>query len=859
MASVYRFSRKSKKEESTGKPSKKNNREFSSIVFTDEYEAIPEKNESIPSPLAETENVSAEPSEPDFSQETETELMQTRSFDAAFEEDLSLKQKKEEKASKNDDTQAFDFEAFEALSAEDVDTPLSQELLLALQSAEVDSQKIDAVFNHTKGLVSSQTSQQEYDETTALLMEVFGTESDKKKKKKEAEPEPDPSLVQEAESVLSEEESLSQALEDSVGNTEDYVAIHDTPVESTKEYHATFSIEEALKSISPMEESETIPELADEVRVPDLDDPYSDTYEELEEKHAKRAVLPEEFTEQQEYDEFAEHLRNQNFKTLCTAIWSFFAFLVLFYLESATFSRIFHPEFLKPDSVYGAIFLLVDIQLLLIASLISLSTLAKGAKGLFSGKPNRHTISLLTVLFSVVYAVILLVCGAKEYPLFGCVAAFFLFMDAIAGFLDAKRIHRTFRICGRQGEKLVASELGGESPEAEAFRDQLSGEPKFYSVHKADFIDGFFRNSRLPAKAERSFALTLLLSLLFSVGFAVFSYLKEPELVLTSSRFMTMAVMTMPLSAIFTISFPFSHLSRKAEKRDSAIISVAAAEQYSAADVVSFNDKEIFPPKSVKVTTIRTYGQTRIDKAILYAAMIFQKLGGPLSLVFKKTVSGVYSEISQDFDFLEITADGMCAKIDGKEIFVGNKNYLLSYDFGYTKDQMDDGFEARSGKIMYMVIGSELAAKFYVRYSISKRFKKTILALFKCGICPAVKTCDPNIDSDLFRTLLQNDRIPAGIIKTCEAMKDAPVKERSESGIVCTSTIANLLHTFSLCDSLRHLTRTGVVVKILSLLLGAGIVFFLYFIENLTKVSGLFVLIYQILWMIPVILPSLSE
>jgi len=239
--------------------------------------------------------------------------------------------------------------------------------------------------------------------------------------------------------------------------------------------------------------------------------------------------------------------------------------------------------------------------------------------------------------------------------------------------------------------------------------------------------------------------------------------------------------------------------------------------------------------------------------------MIFQKLGGPLSLVFKKTVSGVYSEISQDFDFLEITADGMCAKIDGKEIFVGNKNYLLSYDFGYTKDQMDDGFEARSGKIMYMVIGSELAAKFYVRYSISKRFKKTILALFKCGICPAVKTCDPNIDSDLFRTLLQNDRIPAGIIKTCEAMKDAPVKERSESGIVCTSTIANLLHTFSLCDSLRHLTRTGVVVKILSLLLGAGIVFFLYFIENLTKVSGLFVLIYQILWMIPVILPSLSE
>ena len=239
--------------------------------------------------------------------------------------------------------------------------------------------------------------------------------------------------------------------------------------------------------------------------------------------------------------------------------------------------------------------------------------------------------------------------------------------------------------------------------------------------------------------------------------------------------------------------------------------------------------------------------------------MIFQKLGGPLSLVFKKTISGVYSEIPEDFDFLEITADGMCAKIEGKDVFVGNKNYLLSYDFGYAKDEMDRGFEARSGKIMYMVIGSELAAKFYIRYSISTRFKKTILSLFKAGICPAVKTCDPNIDSDLFRALLQNDKIPAGIIKTCDAMKDAPVAEHSNSGVVCTTSIANLLHTFSLCSSLKQLARLNAVIKLLALLIGAGVVLFLYLIGDMEKISGLFAVIYQLLWLIPVIIPSLSE
>ena len=172
---------------------------------------------------------------------------------------------------------------------------------------------------------------------------------------------------------------------------------------------------------------------------------------------------------------------------------------------------------------------------------------------------------------------------------------------------------------------------------------------------------------------------------------------------------------------------------------------------------------------------------------------------------------------------------------------------------------MDETFEEKSGKIMYMVVGSELAAKFYIRYSISKRFQKTILSLFKSCICPAVKTCDPNIDSDLFRTLLNNDKIPAGLIKTSDAMKDAPALESTEGGLVCTTSIANLLSGFTICDSLCHLIRANTVARILSVLLGGGIVLFLFLIENMTKITGIFALIYQILWMIPVIIPSISE
>ncbi len=723
---------------------------------------------------------------------------------------------------------------------------IPQDLLDALSPTKVDSEKIEEIFHPARNSSDSDAKEASEDKTASILKEIFGT-----------------SFRQE-ESASEDGENYVAVHDGEEDKTRDYVAIHDGDDESTKEYHTAASLGEFTENAGEEIDMETraVPPLAEEVHVASEDinaDPYSDTYEEIEHKTERRPILPEEYTSQEEYDEFAEHLRNKNFRNLCSTLWTFLVFIAALYLESACFSTGLHPKFLIPGGVYNAIYLLIDIQIIFISALMILPSLGNGLTDLFRGKPGRNTITFVMHLFPAIHAIILLFCGAKEYPLFGCVGALFAFLTTISNFLDSKRIYRTFRICARKGEKLVAKSLDNESPEAETFRDQLIGEPVFFSVQKANFIDNFFRRNKETGKPEKSYAWVLILSLLCSIAFAVFSYLKEPSVAYTATNFMIMMVMTLPLSSLFTVTLPFSHISAKAEKNGAAIISTAAAEKYAAADVVSFTDKEIFPPKSVKVTTIRTYGQTRIDKAILFSAMIFQKLGGPLSEVFKKTISGVYDQIPEDFDFREITADGMCARIENRDVFVGNKEYLLSYDFGYTKDDQDETFEEKSGKIMYMVIDGEFAAKFYIRYSISKQFKKTVLSLYRSGICPAVKTCDPNIDSDLFRTLLQNKKIPAGIIKSCEAMKDAPVADTSDSGIVCTSSIAKMLQTFSLCESLRHLTRANVVMKIISLVLGAGIVGFLFYIEGLTKITGLFAMIYHLLWLIPVTIPSLTE
>lgn len=715
-------------------------------------------------------------------------------------------------------------------------------LLEELRPEEVDFTKIGAVFGAGANV-------QNDEKLSSLLEEVFGEEDTKKKKKKKAS-EDTAELTSTAQIHGIFADKAAEPLSGDLPQPE-------SDNEKTKVFPG--SIASALENIRPEEEpTRAVPEVNAELE-PDHENPYSDTYDELEEeKTGKIRILPEEYVSREDYDLFAETMRNRNFSCLSKAIIAFFMFLVVLYMESATFSGLYHPDFLKPGETWGIIFLLVDLQLVFISALFQLRTVAQGAKLLFTGKADRHSLGFLSTLFAVIHIILLIIFPVEGYALFGSVAAFLLFLNAIADFLDAKRLYRTFRITAAAGEKFVAEEVAENSTEREALGEKAKN-AKIFTVAKTNFIEDFFRRTREENRAGKSFTVAILLSILLSAAFAGFIYYKTPETMDAVGAFMAMFAMTLPLSGVFTVSLPFAHISKKAEKRDAAISSAIAAEKYASADVVSFTDKEIFPSRFVKVTTIRTYGDTAIDKAILYAAMIFQKLGGPLSEVFKKTISGMYESIPENFDFLEITADGLCAKIDEKDVFVGNKDYMLSYDFGYIKDEGDEDFESRSGKIMYMVIGTELAGKFYIKYAISSRFRKTIGSLFKAGICPAVKTCDPNVNEDLFKALLKNAKIPAGIIKTTDAMKDAPVADTSTSGIVCTSSIANILHAFILCDSLRHLIRTNILIKILTVLVGAGVVLFMYFTENVTQVNTVFALLYQILWLIPVFLPSVTE
>lgn len=587
--------------------------------------------------------------------------------------------------------------------------------------------------------------------------------------------------------------------------------------------------------------------------------PESDDSGFVYEKKRKKVLSDiEEYTSFDQNDEISEGFRDKSVKLLLSAIVLIILTGVMFYLESYSFLELPRFSILRPGR-YGIVLLLIDLQIVFASAILILDNIIDGIKSLFTGKANKNSATFLALFAAAVQviAIIVLNPSGEDISLYSTVAVFFAAMNAVSSFIDVKRNYLTFRIISNKNkDKMVASELGNDCAEAEAFRDTLTEDDRIYTLSKARFINGFFEKLTKNPQCNSVYKISVPLIFVVSVAYAVLNYTSSKSILDAVCSFSLMVAITTPVCSVFVNTLPFAHGCKKASKHEGAIIGEAAIEDYSQASVISFSDTEAFPPKGVKVTSVRTYGENRIDQTILYAAKIFETVGGPLSVVFTNSISGIIPQMDEEVKIIENGDGGICAAIDGKEVYVGSKDYMLSYDFGFIRDDIDADFEENVGRIMYMAIGDEIAAKFYVRYSMSRSFSKLMLKLIKNGVCPSIKTCDPNIDAELVASLMGLEECPVGIVKLHSLSSDVPVKPEADSGIVAGSSISGMLRTFLRCDSIRSHIGTNALVNFISLILGVFIVGFLYFIGRSGNINMLFLLCYQALWLIPVVIPS---
>ncbi len=576
------------------------------------------------------------------------------------------------------------------------------------------------------------------------------------------------------------------------------------------------------------------------------------------EETVQMQAVPEtvEFTSRDQISEILTKYKS-SYYTLIIRIAAAAAIMgILFVFENHSLLGLTMPAFMRPTS-YPVVYAMLDLQLVILCGVLVWRQLWAGVNDIKALKPTPECITVFVMGLSVIYTFIAaFTAPVSGFALYNLPVAFTVLLALIYEFMNLKRDVLSFNVVCSKRRKFVVTPVSDttESLEREVFNDYLPDGAQIVRVGKSDFVDGFFARVNDKHITKPIIGIIAPAVVLISLAFLIITAIMGGGVYdCVTAAFMT-TVFTMPLAAFMVYSYPFYKASKDAYDAGSAIIGEASLGEYSASSVISFEDKEVFPSGGVKVTSIKVYGNNRIDEIIYSLASAFMKVGGPLADVFSQATHDIGH--SEDVELIEVDDDGFTVTIDDVAVHIGKASYMEKRNFDPPYDNEARQNQTSSVGILYIAYSGQLAAKVYVQYTLDAEFEAILSQLYKTGMCVGIKSFDPNIDDMLLAKKIKAMKYPVKVIRS-KNVEDIPhTFERCNSGIVSKHSVKSLLRTVAKCERVSGVIKTSLIVKLLSMLIGIVVMAFVCAFGGGAALPSLYVMLYQLFWVIPVLVIS---
>ncbi len=601
---------------------------------------------------------------------------------------------------------------------------------------------------------------------------------------------------------------------------------------------------------------EELKETVGEAKARELEEDIQKKHEETLQMDAVKQVT--EYTSRDQTEEIFAAFKGRYYTCIMRIMLSIVLLGAVFFLENHSLLGITLPSFMRPTS-YPVVFAMIDLQLIVLAGALVYRQLIDGVKSLIALNPTAESMTAFAMILSVLYtAIACITAPADGFKLFNLPVAAAVSLALIYEFLNLKRNVFSFSVVSSKKKKFVVSPVSDstESLEREMFRDYIPEDSQIIRVGKTDFVDGFFARIGDATISRPVIGIIIPIVMIASAAFVIFGFIKTQSVYQSITLAYMTAMLTLPTVSYMIYSFPFYRAAKQSYDNDSAIIGETSLQEYSGSAVISFEDKEVFPSGGVKVTSIKVYGSNRIDEIIYSLASAFIKVGGPLADVFSQATHDLGH--SEDVDLISVEDDGFTAVIDDVEVFIGKASYMEKKDYDPPFDAEDKRIEQRTSLgILYVAFGGQLTAKVYVQYTIDSEFEAILAQLYKTGMCVGIKSFDPNIDDLMLAKKIKAMKYPVKVIRS-KTPEDIPhATERSNSGIVSKRSVKMLLKTVALCERVSSVIKTNMIFKILAMLIGIAAMIFILFFGSALDIRSLHLTIYQLIWLIPVIVITL--
>ena len=305
---------------------------------------------------------------------------------------------------------------------------------------------------------------------------------------------------------------------------------------------------------------------------------------------------------------------------------------------------------------------------------------------------------------------------------------------------------------------------------------------------------------------------------------------------------------------ILCSAVPYGRMHREAKQMGTVMPGADTLEQMEQTNTLSVDAAELFPRGSVVLKGLKTFGEPRIDMAILYAATLLVPGCTTLRGVFLEIIQNRTELLPELEQFTREPGCGLEGFADAKHLLVGNRGMMMSHGIALPPDE----YEAKHTKAgrycpVYLAVNGRLTAMFVIGYQSDEGVRQQMEEMYADGLSLLVYGDDFNLTGDRI------DRVyglPDGCIKVLGA---AEADELAAAGAPCASCRGVLAHNGLRLRGLMECIRLAASVsnqeKLSALLCGGSALFTALLLLVLTCTGGLnvlttaAVLLVQALWL----------
>lgn len=528
---------------------------------------------------------------------------------------------------------------------------------------------------------------------------------------------------------------------------------------------------------------------------------------------------------------------SKSVKSIRTRLYlAFVLCLPMIYISFAWKYGLWLPEFMDSQLVRTLFFIIPSFFVFL----LGYDVMAKGAYDLLRLRPNIECAVMISCIAGLADAVMAIAAPetARGDP-FCAISSLGVFFALWGSYLKKAAIRRNFKTALVSDDPYVV------------IRQEQQWEGKDCFFKAKGNTDGFVNLTEMPDCAEKAFSYYSPAILIGAFAFAgLAAYKNQGGFVWALAAILAGSI---PVSGMLSYSKPFSALSKKLYQSGAAIGGWEGARAMDGDCGIVITDNDLFPKGTIALNGLKIFGDYSVQIVTAYAASPIIVLGSGLSELFADLVRSQGGRLVRVDQFQCYEGGGIGAEMQGNMVLVGSASFMVLMGV-----RLPRGNKVKHA--VYVAINGGLAGMFALNYSPSASIKYSLQTVLKSRSMSALfATKDfiitPTMIKQRFKVPSDNLEFPT-VEERIALAEPKSAEDGIKPAIVCRDGFVPFSDVVIGGRRLKNISVANVAINIISGCLGMLLMFFLTFTGAKDATSAANILIYLIMWAVPVFLIS---